>query len=155
GKRKTQLPLSQAGALDLLTELGEVTGIESQAMEAMRGVNGDGALPQVEPPEGLEATLPPDQQTGLPWGCFLRRHGLRGILAGVMGLGKTLQALSLLLRVRKEEGQKPSLVVAPTSVLANWEREAERFTPELKVLVWHGPDRHQQEAQLKDVDLVL
>jgi len=155
GKRKTQLPLSQAVALDLLTELGEFTEIESQAMEAMREVKAEGGIPQVEPPEGLEATLRHYQQSGLSWGWFLHRHGLGGILADDMGLGKTLQALSLLLRVRKEEGQKPSLVVAPTSVLANWEREAERFTPELKVLVWHGPDRHQQEAQLKDVDLVL
>lgn len=155
GKRKTQLPLSQAVALDLLTELGEFTEIEEQAMTAMREVRATGGIPQIDAPKGLQATLRHYQQAGLSWGWFLHRHGLGGILADDMGLGKTLQALSLMLQVKREQGHKPSLVVAPTSVLANWEREAERFTPEFKVVVWHGPDRKSYAEELKSADLVL
>ncbi|HZI03789.1 MAG TPA: DEAD/DEAH box helicase, partial [Archangium sp.] len=57
--------------------------------------------------------------------------------------------------VSNDEGRKPSLVVAPTSVLANWEREAERFTPGLKTVVWHGQDRKERVEDLKGADLVL
>jgi SNF2 family DNA or RNA helicase len=72
-----------------------------------------------------------------------------------MGLGKTIQALTLMLKIKKEQGSKPSLVVAPTSVLPNWEREIEKFTPELKVVTWHGADRRENVEQLKGADLVL
>ena len=72
-----------------------------------------------------------------------------------MGLGKTVQALALLQQARNDEGSHPSLVVAPTSVLPNWEREAERFTPGLRVAVWHGQDRRERIEEFAGVDLVL
>src|SRR5262249_32654064 len=83
-------------------------------------------------------------EDGLSWLWFLHRHGLGGILADDMGLGKTVQALALLQQSRNVEGSAPSLVVAPTSVLPNWQREAERFTPGLRVAVWHGQDRRER-----------
>src|SRR5262249_58683581 len=98
-------------------------------------------VPPVDPPGGLVATLRHYQEGGLSWLWFLHRHGLGGILADDMGLGKTVQALALLQQARNTEGPAPTLVVAPTSVLPNWQREAERFTPGLRVAVWHGQDR--------------
>ncbi|HZH04612.1 MAG TPA: DEAD/DEAH box helicase, partial [Myxococcaceae bacterium] len=154
GKSVSRLPLFQASALELLGELGGAE-FEAKAKEAIRAFRGAGEVPTVEAPSGLAGTLRHYQQDGLSWLWFLHRHGLSGILADDMGLGKTLQALSLMQKAKNDEGQRPSLVVAPTSVIANWEREAERFTPGSSVVVWHGHDRKEQAEQLKSVDLVL
>jgi superfamily II DNA or RNA helicase len=155
GRAKTRLPLQQAVALDLLAELGEVTEVELRARKAMAELREATSVPRVAVPEGLQATLRHYQETGLAWLWFLRRHRLSGILADDMGLGKTIQSLSLLQKVRNDEGHKPTLVVAPTSVLANWEREAERFTPGISVMVWHGQDRKERVEDLQRADLVL
>jgi len=155
GRSKTRLPLHQAVALDLLTDLGELTEIETKARRAMHELRDSAAVPKVSPPEGLEGTLRHYQEGGVSWLWFLHKHGLSGILADDMGLGKTIQALALLQKAKNDEGQKPSLVVAPTSVLANWEREAEKFTPGMTVFMWHGADRKERADQLKAVDLVL
>ncbi|RYZ34128.1 MAG: DEAD/DEAH box helicase [Myxococcaceae bacterium] len=155
GRTRTRLPLHQAVALDLLADLGEFTEVEAKARQAMLALRETSGVPKVAAPEGLQATLRHYQESGLSWLWFLRRHGLSGILADDMGLGKTIQSLSLMQKVANEEGHKPSLVVAPTSVLANWEREAERFTPGLKAMVWHGQDRRERAEDLKGMDLVL
>ncbi|QAT83712.1 SNF2/helicase domain-containing protein [Corallococcus coralloides] len=155
GRTRTRLPLHQAVALDLLADLGEFTEVEAKARQAMLALRESAGVPKVAVPEGLQATLRHYQEAGLSWLWFLRRHGLSGILADDMGLGKTIQSLSLMQKVANDEGRKPSLVVAPTSVLANWEREAERFTPGLKAMVWHGQDRRERAEDLKGMDLVL
>ncbi|KQV06546.1 DEAD/DEAH box helicase [Leifsonia sp. Root112D2] len=91
-----------------------------------------GALPGLteELPSGLNATLRPYQHDGYAWLTFLWRHALGGVLADDMGLGKTVQTLALVAHARTAA---PFLVVAPTSVVANWVSEAERFTPGLTV----------------------
>jgi SNF2 family DNA or RNA helicase len=89
--------------------------------------------------------LRPYQQQGLGWLQFLRETQHGGILADDMGLGKTAQTLAHLL-MEKQAGylqDSPALIVAPTSLMHNWFKEAEKFTPELKVLLLQGPDRHQ------------
>ncbi|MDR3279807.1 MAG: DEAD/DEAH box helicase [Synergistaceae bacterium] len=92
-------------------------------------------------PEGLAAFLRPYQIRGFSWLSFLTRWKLGACLADDMGLGKTIQALSLLLD-RKNGGEtRPALLIAPTSVLENWRREAERFAPGVSVMVHHGPER--------------
>ena len=98
------------------------------------GLTGEEA--PVEPiPEGLKAELRPYQVTGYRWLAFLRdvgQGGMGALLADEMGLGKTVQALAFLLREKHRtasEGRLPALVVSPTSVLPNWIREAERFSP--------------------------
>lgn len=110
----------------------------------------------VQLPQNLQAELRPYQYEGLNWLQFLREYQFNGVLADDMGLGKTLQALSHLL-IEKEAGRadRPSLVIAPTSLMSNWRREAEKFTPSLKVLTLHGPERELYFEQLKDYDLVL
>ncbi|TVQ90657.1 MAG: DEAD/DEAH box helicase [Chromatiaceae bacterium] len=113
-------------------------------------------LPAVTPPAGLSVALRPYQQRGLDWLQFLRDFDLAGVLADDMGLGKTVQTLAHLL-TEHEAGRltEPALVIAPTSLVGNWRREAERFAPALRVLVLHGSDRHQHFARIPDHDLVL
>src|SRR5699024_5226503 len=88
-----------------------------------------------EPPTGLNAILRPYQLQGLCWMQTLRELGMGGILGDDMGLGKTLQTLAHLL-AEKNAGRldRPALVVLPTSLIPNWQDEAARFTPELRVL---------------------
>ena len=107
-------------------------------------------------PAGLQASLRGYQLDGLAWMQFLREFGMAGILADDMGLGKTVQTLAHIL-VEKEAGRltTPALVVAPTSLMGNWQAEAARFAPGLRVLLLHGADRKQRFAQMGEHDLVL
>jgi len=110
----------------------------------------------VKPSPGLKASLRPYQQDGLNWLQFLREYDLAGILADDMGLGKTVQALAHLLEEKKSKrADRPSLVVAPTSLMTNWRQETEKFAPALKLLVLHGQERKQHFDKIKDYDLVL
>jgi superfamily II DNA or RNA helicase len=113
-------------------------------------------MTRCEPAPGFTATLRPYQQVGLDWLQFLREYGLAGILADDMGLGKTVQTLAHL-HLEKTSGRadRPSLVVATTSLMANWRDEAAQFAPELKVLILHGKDRAQQFDRIAQADLVL
>lgn len=100
-------------------------------------------LPQ---PEGLMGTLRPYQRRGYSWLDFLKRLGLGACLADDMGLGKTVQTLALIQRDRAAGETRPALLVCPTSVVGNWQKEAARFTPELPVLVHHGVGRNRGPA---------
>ncbi len=113
-------------------------------------------IKKVEPPKALTATLRDYQQEGLNWLNFLYEFKFSGILADDMGLGKTIQTLAHLSRL-KEEGQlqKPTLVVMPTSLIANWKNEAKKFTPNLNVLSLHGADREERFPYIKENDLLL
>jgi superfamily II DNA or RNA helicase len=110
----------------------------------------------VAPPAGLQAELRDYQKHGLNWLQFLREYELGGVLADDMGLGKTIQTLAHLL-AEKDSGRadRPSLVVAPTSLMVNWRMEAERFAPSLRVLVSHGLSRKQQFDTIARHDVVL
>src|ERR1044071_9026895 len=109
------------------------------------------------PPLGdLEKVLRPYQKHGVAWLQFLCENNFGGILADEMGLGKTLQTLALL-RSGRLIGQAilPDLVVCPTSLVFNWVCEAKKFTPELKVLALHGPERHALFEQIQTHDLII
>jgi hypothetical protein len=110
----------------------------------------------VAAPAGLHARLRDYQGAGLAWMQFLRAYGFGGILADDMGLGKTIQTLAHIL-VEKEAGRLdcPALVVAPTSLMDNWQSEAARFAPGLRVLLLHGKDRAAQFGQIATADIVL
>ena len=109
------------------------------------------------PIDGLRATLRPYQALGVEWLSFLGKLGLGACLADDMGLGKTMQILALLL---KERGNGPSLLVAPASLLDNWQAEARRFAPELRCLALHGLSRgeltsYAAPGALDSYDVVL
>ncbi len=129
---------------------GDELRVLSQRLRDFHGIE------TVQPPTGFKTELRPYQQQGLNWMQFLRGFEFNGILADDMGLGKTVQTLALLLQ-EKQAGrmQRPSVIVAPTSLMGNWRRESERFSPELKVLVLHGPDRHARFDDVDNSDIVL
>jgi SNF2 family DNA or RNA helicase len=111
-------------------------------------------------PPGFSGQLRPYQERGLGWLAFLHRFDQGACLADDMGLGKTIQLLAFLQHLKAEqELKRPVLLVAPTSVLTNWKREANGFTPDLVVKEHYGPKRPSTLAALrkglKDVDLVL
>ena len=114
-------------------------------------------IERVPTPPGLRAELRSYQLDGYYWMQFLLENNLNGILADDMGLGKTLQSLThILAEVESERNHgKPSLVLAPTSVVMNWQREAAKFTPDLRVLVLQGAHRKREFRKMKEVDLVL
>jgi superfamily II DNA or RNA helicase len=114
------------------------------------------AIEKVTPPKALNASLRQYQLDGLDWLGFLHDFRFGGILADDMGLGKTIQTLAHLSRL-KEEGKltKPSLIVMPTSLIANWRNEANRFTPNLSVLILHGSDRNELFGKIEEYDLIL
>ncbi len=148
-----------AGRLEDLS-LQKITNLQWRGGDQLRKLGQQlknfAGIKEVQPPQGLRAELRPYQQQGLNWLQFLQEYQLNGILADDMGLGKTVQTLAHLL-LEKEQGRlyKPCLIIAPTSLMSNWRREAEQFAPALKVLVLHGADRHQFFNQIKDFDLVL
>jgi superfamily II DNA or RNA helicase len=131
--------------------------------ETLQGLRSPQGLADADPGDALKGTLRPYQEVGVRWLYLLTKLGLGACLADDMGLGKTIQVLALLLLFQRESvaSRKPSLLIAPASLLANWASEIERFAPSLKTLIAHpsagpagdfkllGPDR------LRDVDLAI
>ena len=131
--------------------------------ETLRGLRHPGGLARVDPGRSLQGTLRPYQLAGVQWLHLLARLRLGACLADDMGLGKTIQLLSLLLVLKNgaAEERKPSLLVAPASLLANWADEIARFAPSLDVIVAHPSAMPAEKLakvgtdNLKDVDLVI
>ena len=131
--------------------------------ETLRALRSPQGLDGADPGDALKGKLRPYQQVGVRWLHLLTRLGLGACLADDMGLGKTIQVLALLLLLKRESGAnpRPSLLIAPASLLANWASEIERFAPGLKTLIAHpsagpagdfktlGPDR------VRGVDLAI
>ncbi|MQY03176.1 DEAD/DEAH box helicase [Actinomadura macrotermitis] len=119
----------------------------------------DRALTPLATPEDLDARLRPYQERGLAWLAFMDGLGLGALLADDMGLGKTISVLSLLLHERENgAAPDPTLAVLPMSLVGNWQREAARFAPKLRVYVHHGTGRHRDDdlvAAARSADLVL
>ncbi|RAK02378.1 SNF2 family DNA or RNA helicase [Larkinella arboricola] len=106
-------------------------------------------------PSGFKGSLRPYQKAGYDWLQFLNQYRFGGCLADDMGLGKTVMTLAFL-QSQKEAGHKePTLLVMPTSLLYNWELEARRFTPDLRVMSYTGTYRDKNTAQFDDYDLIL
>ncbi|GIV38760.1 MAG: hypothetical protein KatS3mg033_0560 [Thermonema sp.] len=106
-------------------------------------------------PEGFRGELRPYQKAGYNWLRFLNEYQLGGCLADHMGLGKTIQTLALLQAEKEKGASTPSLVVVPTSLVYNWQLEAEKFTPGLKIFVYTGTYRNKDISQFQGYDIVL
>ena len=128
-------------------------------MQALIGGTDRPAPTRQEIPDTVKAELRDYQRRGVDWLYFMSRNQLGAVLADDMGLGKTLQLLALLaVEAEKEEKTGPTLVVAPTSVVGNWAREAERFVPDLKVGVHHGSNRLKGDKLVEwigELDLLI
>ncbi|MEZ5379995.1 MAG: SNF2-related protein [Acidimicrobiales bacterium] len=122
--------------------------IEGDLAEVLASLSpsGVGAMAEAGEPPGLCATLRPYQRQGLAWMSNLAANHLGGVLADDMGLGKTVQILAL----HAQRGG-PTLVVCPTSLMANWEREARRFVPSCRVRRYHGAGRRLRSLQPGDI----
>jgi len=134
--------------------------------EILAGLREPGRLSAVDAGYGLKTELRPYQKEGLSWLKLLSELGLGACLADDMGLGKTIQVLSLLLCNRNEKNEQhgSSLLVVPASLLGNWKREVERFTPNLKLVFTHPAETERSrlekmaecpEEHFKDADLVV
>jgi SNF2 family DNA or RNA helicase len=138
-----------------------VTGVETGGWigDLIRRMTDHAQLTPLPPPEDFVGQLRHYQTTGFSWLTFLRQFGLGACLADDMGLGKTIQTLALLLHLKHLAGKKmkPALLVCPTSVVNNWQREAARFAPSLNVLVHHGLAREKENFAKEAArhDLVL
>ena len=110
----------------------------------------------ITPPDGLQATLRPYQIEGVTWLQNLRERNVGGVLADDMGLGKTLQTIAHL-ALEKQEGRlgKPGLIVGPTSLVQNWQRELAKFAPHLKAMAFHGAERHSKWDEILKHDVVI
>ena len=126
----------------------ELAGVEASGWIAdlIGRLQGHVAFQELPSPNGFVGVLRPYQVRGFSWLVFLRQWGLGGCLADDMGLGKTIQALALVQHEWSAARRSPVLIVCPTSVVNNWRREAERFTPALPVMVHHGSDRKKGAA---------
>lgn len=166
--RKEQMSLSLEDALRISTGdtqmieklpvLGfEASGTLQELINAL--TSGNQSVESIEIPQRFQGQLRPYQVRGASWLSFLERWGLGACLADDMGLGKTIQFIALMLHLQEQDVLgKPTLLVCPTSVLGNWEREVKRFGPSLKTIVHHGDKRSQGKAfakTVKDKHLVI
>jgi SNF2 family DNA or RNA helicase len=166
--RKDQMALSLEDALRISTgdtqmvEKLPVVGFEANGalQELINALtSGNQNVEAIAIPETFQGSLRPYQVRGASWLAFLERWGLGACLADDMGLGKTIQLITLMLHL-KAEGvlENPTLLVCPTSVLGNWERELRKFAPSLKAVLHHGDRRPQGKAFAKAVkgqDLII
>ncbi len=116
--------------------------------ELFDGLSSKERYRELPSPIGFVGTLRPYQLRGYSWLKFLRRFGLPACLADDMGLGKTIQTLALLADEQAAGEKRPALLVCPTSIVGNWQREAARFTPGLRVMVHHGIERSRDREFL-------
>ncbi len=152
-----KIAMEQAAHLgeDALSQFGD----GKQAQKLRDRIEHFEGIPTNDLPEGINAELRPYQHSGFEFLCHLQSMRLGGILADDMGLGKTLQTLVYLkwLKHRKKRGKSnPCLVVCPASVMHNWKREVEKFTPDMSVLVLEsGAARHAMRKHIPDYDIVV
>jgi hypothetical protein len=154
---RLRLPLLDAARLAELEQGAQLRWLGGQRLRTLgKKLSQFGGVQQIAAPAGLHANLRDYQSAGLAWMQFLRAYEFGGILADDMGLGKTIQTLAHIL-VEKEAGRldAPALVVAPTSLMSNWQAEAAKFAPGLRVLLLQGKDRLTQFDHIGGADIVL
>ncbi len=127
----------------------EASGWVSDFLDQLQGSS---CFEELKVPKGLKGELRPYQLRGFSWLAFLKKWGLGACLADDMGLGKTIQALTLIQQDWENGNRKPYLIICPTSLTGNWQKEAARFTPDLPTLVHHGVNRNKGAAFKKDAE---
>lgn len=127
--------------------------------DLINSINDNQKINLLPTPKHFKGILRPYQQTGFSWLYFLEKWNLGACLADDMGLGKTIQLIAFLLTLKEQKLlNKPSIIVCPTSVLNNWEREIEKFAPSLKTIIHHGEQRSKEKVFVKEaqkVDVII
>ncbi len=164
---------SQAALLDALLSDQEQLQVDDTFQQARERLKQFDGIKSVKAAPSFHGKLRPYQEQGLGWLSFLRWFGVGGVLADDMGLGKTIQVLAMLhnrkLVAHKKPGagegaeqdhadalpHRPTLVIAPKSVVFNWLDETEHFAPDLKVLAYSGTERQALRSDFDDYDMIV
>ncbi len=151
------IEMSMSDAAQRITDEGYEQKRKAMAALSQPGVV---SIPAIPLPQDFIGELRPYQKSGYDWLHFLRRYNFGGCLADDMGLGKTIQALAFLqsLYCHPDENERPgqaSLLIVPRSLLVNWQREAARFTPNLRVYQYFSADRSKDFTAFNQVDIVI
>ena len=140
------------GLVQNLSEDGLATTVMDRKLQGLRNFE---SIKAYDLPKGFKGDLRPYQKAGYNWINFLRDYNLGGCLADDMGLGKTVMTLAFLQNLKETGSKEPILLVMPTSLIYNWQKEAERFTPGLKILVHTGTLRTKDTSHFHAYDLIL
>jgi SNF2 family DNA or RNA helicase len=143
---------NQIGLVNHLSENGLAVTLMSRKLQGLRDFK---EIEEVPLPKNFKGKLRPYQKAGYDWLNFLRNYNFGGCLADDMGLGKTVMTLAFLQKIKEEKPENPSLLVMPTSLIYNWQKEAQKFTPELKILIQFGTNRYKDTHPFSFYDLVI
>jgi superfamily II DNA or RNA helicase len=150
---------NQAAFLEVLLAAMPEARVDETFQRVRRELDAFKSVKPLEATSGFQGVLRDYQRDGLGWFQFLERFGFGGCLADDMGLGKTVQVLALLesrrLRTHDEGAPQCSLVVAPRSLIFNWQAEAARFAPKLKIMIHSGAERSKDHAVFQGFHLAL
>jgi SNF2 family DNA or RNA helicase len=147
-----KLKKHHVGLINHLAEDGLATTVMSRKLQTLRNFE---EIEEIELPKNFKGTLRPYQKAGYDWLHFLKEFKFGGCLADDMGLGKTVTTLAFLQKIKEGKPENPSLLVMPTSLIYNWQKEAHRFTPKMKILIHFGSNRHKDAEAFKFYDLVI
>ncbi|MEB3245231.1 MAG: DEAD/DEAH box helicase [Vampirovibrionales bacterium] len=155
GRDRYKIQTFKAGLIAELVDQGVKLKMTAKFQKFWDVIASTSDMEELDVPENVHAELRPYQKRGFNWLWFLYSYGLNGILADDMGLGKTLQALTVLQQAKNTHGQRPSLIVCPTSIVFNWQNEIARFTPDLKVINLTGSNRYGLYKKIAEADIVI
>lgn len=145
----------RAGLINELKNLGVELILSERFQEFWDQMSTFSTAQDLALPKGIKADFREYQLKGVGWLWFMYKYGLNGILADDMGLGKTLQALAVIQKAKEEDGPAPTLVIAPTTVVFNWENEIQKFAPELSCLKLQGGERKNLFKEISNYDIVI
>jgi SNF2 family DNA or RNA helicase len=147
-----RLKKHHVGIINYLEEDGLAVTVMNRKLQGLKNFE---EIEEIELPKNFKGHLRPYQKAGYDWLYFLKKYKFGGCLADDMGLGKTVTTLAFLQKIKEEKPENPSLLVMPTSLIYNWQKEASRFAPKLKILIHFGQHRHKDAGAFKFYDLVI
>ncbi|MBK9509107.1 MAG: DEAD/DEAH box helicase [Cytophagaceae bacterium] len=142
----------QIGLIQSLADEGLANTVINRKLMALREFK---EIEEIPLPEDFKGILRPYQKAGYDWLHFLKKYKFGGCLADDMGLGKTVTTLAFLQKIADEKPETPSLLVMPTSLIYNWQKEAQKFTPKLRILIHFGSNRYKDTMAFGFYDLVI
>ena len=155
GEEENDTLTLQKHHISLVNELSESNLAQMQITRKLEKLKAFEKIEEFPIPKGFRGELRPYQKAGFNWMKFLNEYRFGGCLADDMGLGKTVQTLALLQSIKEQDQAGASLLIMPTSLIYNWEKEAEKFTPGLNILNYTGVKRTKNVKRFVNYDLVL